>query len=351
MKLINCIVSAACVAILSGCSTSEVIDDVKNEKTVIGFDTHMNKNSRALANSNFKSFLVYGTYTASTSSQPVQVFFGDRVNKGTDGIWKCATTRYWTPDNTYDFYAYSCENEDIDLSETGHAVMNGKFLNLLEYTVSQAHCDHDLVYATALGEKRPAHQDNVTPDPVSLQFKHILTRLKFTFTSEIPGEEYTVKVSNVKIVNFRNTGDFLGSTQSWTHQSRPEGVRPSLTLTIPNGGVIQSPENGKAKRVSVSTEPVYMIPFVYTDANVQVEFDFTIQAPDSNNQLQTVMSQHITATWQPNWLKGYSVNNKITLTGNDTGMDAISFTGSIITDAEDGWIGSSNDPHFTFQTK
>lgn len=348
MKLINYIVSAACVAVLAGCSTSEVIDDVRNEKSVIGFDTHMNKNSRALANSNFNKFLVYGTYTTSTSSQPVQVFFGDLVSKGTDGIWTCFTTRYWTPGNSYDFYAYSCENEDIDLAQTRHAVMNGKYLNLLEYTISQGHCDHDLVYAKTEGETRPAHQDNVTPAPVSLQFKHILTRLKFTFTSEIPGKEYTVTVSKLRIVNFRNTGDFLGSSQSWTNQSRPEGQRPSIELTIPNGGVIQSPENG---RTSVSTDPVFMIPFAYTDANVQLEFDFTIQAPDSNNQLQKVMSQHITATWQPNWGRGYSVNNKITLTGNDTGMDAISFTGSIIPDAEDGWVGSTNDPQFTFQTK
>ncbi len=349
MKLFNCIVSAACVAVLSGCSTSEVIDDVKSEKTVIGFETHMNKNSRALDNSNFRTFLVFGTYSTSSSSQPVQVFFGDRVTKGTDGVWKCSTTRYWTPDNYYDFYAYSCDNDDIDLAETGHSAMNGKYLNLLDYTITQGHCDHDLVYAAATGEHRPAHEDGVTPEPVSLAFKHILTRLKFTFTSEIPGDNYTVKISNVKLVNFRNTGNFLGSSQSWTEQAR-SGGRPAISLTIPNGGIIQSPENGEAKRISLSTEPVYMIPFSYSDANVQIEFDFSIEAPNSGGTMQEVMRNHIIGTWQPNWVKGYSVNNKITLTGNDTGMDAIAFTGSIVPDAEEGWTDSKNDPVFTFQT-
>lgn len=349
MKLFNCIVSAACVAVLSGCSTSEVIDDVRNEKSVIGFDTHMNKNSRALDNSNFNTFFVFGTYSKSSSSQPVQVFFGDRVNKGSDGVWKCATTRYWTPENTYDFYAYSCDNASIDLGHNGHSAMNGKYLNLLEYTISQAHCTHDLVYAAALGEKRPAHVDGVTPESVSLSFKHILTRLKFTFNSEIPGENYTVKISNVKMVNFRNTGNFLGSSLSWTAQERV-GNTPTISLTIPNGGVIQSPENGQK---SISTEPVYMIPFSYLDANVQIEFDFSIEAPDSNGQLQEVMSNHITGTWQPNWIKGYSVNNVITLTGNTTGMDAITFTGSIVPDSgadSDGWLSSGTGANFSFQT-
>lgn len=350
MKLTNRILCATCVALLSGCSSTDVLEDVKNTKMEIGFNTHINKNSRALDNTNFETFYVYGTYTTKTSSNPVQVFFGDKVAKGTDNIWTCSTTRYWTPDNSYDFYAYSCDNDDVDLTENGHAAMNGRYLNIQEYLVNQDHCTHDLVFAAKTGETRPAHEDGKTPAPVALQFKHILTRLKFTFESQIPGEEYTVKVSNLEVKGFRNKGTFLSSSLSWTKQERATGN--TVKLSIPNDGILQSPgEDNKSKRVAVSTEPVFMIPFQYTDANVQLEFDFTIQAPDQNGQLKEVMGSHITATWQPNWQKGYSVNNKITLTGNDTGMDAISFTGSIMPDTGDGWTSSNNDPQFTFQTK
>ncbi|MDE5744412.1 MAG: fimbrillin family protein [Paramuribaculum sp.] len=354
MKLIECFVSVAILTALTGCSSTDVIDDVKKSDTArIGFSTYMNKNSRAMDNTNFANFFVYGTYTVGTSSQPVQVFMGDRVTKGSTGAWTYTNDRYWNPQGSYDFYAYSCENAPLTVAISGHPGMNGRYLNLLDFMVTADHCTHDLVYAYALNESRQAHVDGTVSQPVSLAFKHILTRLKFTFKSEIPGDNYTVKISNVKVVNYYNSANFLGSTREWTAHARvaSAGEAPELPLTLPSGGVIQKPVGGKAQRDAVSTDAVFMIPYSYLDANVSLEFDFDMQAPDSNGQLKDVMGSHITATWQPTWLKGYSVNNVITLNGSATGMDPIRFTASILPEtgaAEDGWIVSGSTGNFVF---
>lgn len=354
MKFIKSLLSVACVTALAGCSSTDVIDDVKkSESTRIGFSTNMNKNSRAMDNSNFSNFFVYGTYTVGTSSQPVQVFMGDRVNKSSNGAWTYSNDRYWNPQGSYDFYAYSCENSSLAVALSGHASLNGRYLNLVDFMVTPDHCSHDLVYAYALHQSRPAHVEGTVSEPVAFSFKHILTRLRFSFKSEIPGDNYTVKISNVKIVNYYNSANFLGSTREWTSHTRvaEAGSAPELPLTLPSGGVIQKPVNGKAQRDVVTTDAVFMIPYAYREANVIIEFDFDMQAPDSNGQLKDVMGSHITATWQPNWLKGYSVNNVITLNGSATGMDPIRFTASIVPEqgaAEDGWIISGSTGNFVF---
>ena len=84
---------------------------------------------------------------------------------------------------------------------------------------------------------------------------------------------------------------------------------------------------------------------------MRIEFDFDIQAPDTNGNLMDVMGSHITATWQPNWIKGQSINNVITLSGSATGMDPIRFTASIVPDegaADDGWVPGAGNANFTF---
>ena len=351
MKLIRYVLPALCIA-AAGCSSSDVIDDVsKSEAARIGFNTHMYKNSRALDNSNFNNFFVYGTYVVSTSSQPVQVFMGDRVTKNADGNWTYTNDRYWNPQGTYDFYAYSCENTQVQTGITGNANLNGRVLNLVNYTINQDHASHDLVFASSKEQSRPSTTAGGTSSPVAFAFKHILTRLKFTFKSLIPGENYTVKISNVQISNYRNVGTFLGSTEAWQEPERnPES--PSMPLTLSSSdGVLQKPAAGGPARTDVSTEAVFMIPFQYQYANVRIEFDFDIQAPDTNGNLMDVMGSHITATWQPNWIKGQSINNVITLSGSATGMDPIRFTASIVPDegaADDGWVPGAGNANFTF---
>lgn len=360
MRLFNYLLPLACVAVV-GCTSSDVVDDVKeSEATRIGFDTHMSKNSRALANDNFKNFFVYGTYTVPTSSQSVQVFHGDLVSKGESGAWTYTNERYWNPQGTYDFYAYSCEGARVETGSTGNANLNGTVFNIVDFTINQGHCNHDLVFARSLGQKRNAHEDGKTPDPVSFEFKHILTRLKFTFVSEIPGEEYTVKISNVKIRNYRDHGTFSGAGDnypgSWTDVPEQRLVEnPTIILSLgTSDGVIQKPNSAdKAHpvRTNVETEAVFMIPFAYVRANVRLEFNFDILAPDSNGELKGVLGNTITATWQPNWGMGQSINNKITLSGSATGMDPIRFTGSIVPDTDadaDGWVPGTGNANFTF---
>lgn len=305
---------------VAGCTSSNVIDDaLLSEVNRIGFETNVSKNSRAMTNSSFTRFYVYASYTLPTQAQPVNVFTGDVVTKDGEN-WTYSGDRYWVPDATYDFYAYSCENQQMNPNVTGQAAFSGKVLQLNDFTISGEH-QHDLLFASSTGQKRASDGSST---PVALKFSHLLTRVIFTFKSTYPSG-YTVLVSNPRLVNFRDRGDFNGS--EWENVERSAN---DLELAIKLG----------AKEVDITsdnatTSPIYMIPFAYKSADVTLEFDVHVQKDGKD-----VLGRTISATWRPAWAQGHSLNNVITITGGHTGLDPIRFTAEIGKDDgadEDGW--------------
>lgn len=335
MKLFKTLLTAAAAIALSGCTSSDVVDDIlRTDANRIGFNTSVSKGSRALTNTNFSRFYVFGSYTMPTQSQPITVFSHVLVSKNDAGSWTYEGDQYWNPDGTYDFYAYSCENSDMDPS-VGTWGLNGRILNLNEVEVNAAH-QHDLLFAKVTGERRP--ENNTTANPVAFKFNHILTRVKFTFGTNFPAG-YKTTVSNVRIENFRDMGTFLGSSLAWSNVKRSaDNVAMNLKLPTTSADISST---------TVSTEAAYFVPFAYEHADVRLLFDIDVMKDGVK-----VLGRTITATWQPNWQAGHSINNNITINVGTTGVAKISFTATIGGDAgadADGWssdTGALNNLHF-----
>lgn len=331
MKLINLMACGALALVGVSCTSSDVIDDVlSSEVNRIGFTTNVSKNSRAVTNDNFNRFFVYATYSLPTQPHPVNVFNGDLVSKG-DAGWTYSGDRYWVPEGSYDFYAYSCDNQQMNPNVGGTAAFNQRVLRINGF-VSNANHQHDLLFAKTLGQTRTPHVDGVTPPQVAFRFSHVLTRVIFTFKSSYPSG-YTITVSNPRVINFCDTGDFNGETETWEDVTRSD-ENVTLSLSLKNGiaDITSTP---------VSTAPIYMIPFMYNRANVLLEFEVHVKKDGED-----VLGRTITATWQPQWAAGHSLNNEITITGGRTGLDPIRFSASIVGSEgsnEDGWKDESGN--------
>lgn len=311
---------AATGMVLTGCTQSEIIEEGPVAQTGrIGFASHVNKGTRALDNENFASFQVYGAYTMpNETNSPVVVFNDVKVSKG-ENAWTYDDLRYWVPKASYRFSAYSSEGGLPTGARANYAedVNHVYQLNLVDYR-SDKDNQRDLIYASA-GPIVGKDKENAT---VPMEFGHILSRVQMQFKSSFPAG-YQVEVSNVRINNIRNKGNFMGSTETWTEVNRTADdmtVEPKFSA----GNNICKAKNGEEEAVNALTEFAYVIPFEYQLNNVDFIFDIKV-----TNGGVTIMERQLRAAWKPNWKKNQQYRYTVTLTGSEAGLEPIKFTGSV----------------------
>lgn len=328
------IIFAAAALAMTACTTTKDIDyGVAQASKQVSFTSHVNKNTRALVNDNFNQFIVFGTYVTTTSTTPIQIFNGTTVTK-TGADWTYTDeARYWIKDASYTFYAYSKEN-----GTTGTSRLNGKELTFVDYTVDGTpENQKDLVFAAA---------ENVVGKEtgnakVAFDFKHILSKIRFNFTSNFP-EGYTIKVDNVEVRNFRDKGTFTASTGAWTNQTRSDEM---LKVSVPFAEADKDKELLPTK--SVTTQDVYVLPFAYQQSNVRLYFRLTI----INENGETVSQKENYGAFKPTWAKGTAYNYNVSLTGQAAGLEKIEFTTDPNMDLDGGWAAGTDDVEFAFGTE
>ncbi|MDE7414686.1 MAG: fimbrillin family protein [Muribaculaceae bacterium] len=358
----------------SACTSEEVVD-VGVQGNPIGFENALLKQSRAgdqakpgdLTNSSFDKFLVYGYYTMKDqSNNPVQVFSGEAVTKKADGSWGYNNTRFWVPDANYCFFAYSCA--DIALDNVYGTV--GLSLNVGEserqMTISGFRCDqthnHDLIIAQSRNHVGQAiTEGNKTPNAnVALKFEHVLTKIDAVFTSEFSGE-YDIVIKDVKIVNFRNIGSFASNGTKWTaeRETNSTGAIIPASLQLPFSdieGVANAQEtegvNGvdrvKRPEKKAKTGSVYVIPYSYSQNDVQITFSLDIYKGSEHTPANFVMGRNMTGTWSPNWEVGKYYTYNIRLTGTVTNLQPIVFETSKDMNLDDWTPGGSTATDISF---
>lgn len=332
MKKTLFMLAAASLAMTACTNTEEVEQGFARTSKQIGFVSHVNKNTRALGNESFKQFSVFGSYTKGTSTIPVQIFNKTIVTKGNEG-WKYTDeARYWIDGATYRFYAYSKENETTNTTR-----FEGAELTLDNYTVDGTEANQkDLVFASAVNISGKESGNEKVP----FDFKHILSKIAFNFTSNFP-EDYTVTVDDVQIRNMRDKGTFTASTGMWSNQTRSkeDDENPDNMLTID----VATPANALAKNENIDTESIYVLPFAYQSPNVRLYFRLTIK-----NRLGETVSQKVNfGAFKPTWDKGKAYKYNVTLTGEEAGLEKIEFT----TDENmklDDWETGTDNIEFNF---
>lgn len=322
---------AVCALALSACTSEDVINEGP-QSNAITFKNVVDKNVRALTSETLSQFYVFGYYTKGADlNTRFSIFTDTPVTKSGD-TWSSSISRYWVKDATYSFYAFSCENKDIAAAYGGPSVGQNDGVFRINYT---CHTDddtsHDLVFASSTNVTGK-EKDN---DPVTLQFKHILSKISLRFVSDFP-EGYEVQISNISISDFENKGTFTASKNghsegSWGAVEYDDKNAKSFSLNALGSDITGSGKDLSGKDyVPVETSSCYMIPNNYNagvggDNPVKIKFDIRLLNPSLAETNQTILSNTLSGYWHPQWRQGTQYVYTIHISGNEAGMDKIDF--------------------------
>lgn len=321
---------AAGALALASCSETEVIEQGV-QSNAIGFTNHVGKGTRAIVDADFDQFTVHGSYFMPTNDTRVDIFSGGQSVTKNNGVWTYSPVRNWIPNATYTFAAYAVDKGATNNFQPNYgAEIDGKayYLNLANVLVDGADGHQiDIVYAKT-GEYVGKESGN---DVVALEFKHILSRLDFTFESNLP-EGFNAEISNPRLVSVRNTGLYDGKTLAWKNVDRTAAIADitPISLSITDGEL--------TAEKTVKTGNAYVIPFAYTVKNVGIKFN--IKITDSNNT--EITNKEVSAYWAPQWAQNNTYTYKIIINGTAAGLEPIEFTGSVA----DWTTGTPSTPEF-----
>ena len=180
---------------LSACSKNETVEVAGNQAIKFG-NAFVNNNTRAVNDpitaANFAKFYVFGDYDNEVTWVDVFNNVGVSGTAGSAGTennqWTPDQTAYWQANKSYNFGAYANGTAKLE---------SGVSFDPATYTLSFTGYEageNDLVAAVATNQ---SWNGTDTEGPlVPLTFKHLLSKVRFTFTTEAV-DTYTIKVSDL----------------------------------------------------------------------------------------------------------------------------------------------------------
>ena len=165
------------------------------------------------------------------------IFNQERVTRGGNG-WSYNNTQWWFPTKNYFFHAVSPVDDANIVVNTEN--MNSYGLGNIAFTNVDG--TTDLLYASkhvVTDDSDPYYENASTGDKVSMQFMHLLSKIKFTFQNGFSTENTTLKVTNIEIVDAPAKGNVDVNKESrldyvW---NLTQGETTTLEFGDVNGGV------------------------------------------------------------------------------------------------------------------
>lgn len=313
----NLFLLGVAVAALASCTSEEVTDVAQNR--AIRFSQFVNNNTRAAAEvKELNSYYLFGKFTLTAGGDTKTVY-----NNESNSI-----TQYWTPSASYTFGAYA--NGENGKIENATFDETSKKLTFTSYTVDDA---KDLVAAIA---EHTTDGDVSDEAKVELNFKHMLSQVKFAFTTT-DADAYTLKISELK----------------FTATNKADGTYTTGTTNWENGfnGTYSYEEiadvANESKEYKAETESKFVIPQARTN-DIEVTFKATISGPGMEEKTadfsaKLAVSENIAGTNSEanKWIPGYrykyttEINAKKIAPGE---VHVIEFT----TQIEEGWTDADN---------
>ena len=201
----------AVAATLVSCAKEDVVSQAAPE--AIGFDNAFVDNATrsevtpgySTANL-FNDFAVYGFVEGATLFDGVRVAKEGISNGELESDWKYAGTQYWITGANYDFYAvapFFAANNYWSIATDATKTDAGTTITFTNTDGTQ-----DLLYAGIVA-RQGAARDNAA---VAFTFKHILSKVKFSFKNGYNASAATICVRDIKITNAYNTGNAILAT-------------------------------------------------------------------------------------------------------------------------------------------
>ena len=330
------IFALAAVVALAACSQEDVI--VADKGAAIGFDTFVENSTRVAQSSDpsltvdamkqGEGFGVYGFVTnvideTNNTTATAPLFTGEQV-KWTDGAWKYAFTQYWIDGATYDFAAIAPygEYENVVATRTGVT---------LDFTNDGK---TDLLYAQNNAVDGSLHSK------VGFTFKHLLSKVKFTFTNGYDATNTLIAVKNIVINDTYAEGvanlgrDANGVTADWDVDDADATLDLAFGDAITDGYIQQKASEQSAKSLLI----------IPAQKTYRVTFTVELYYKDGENYTLVKTYNHgvdLAANFQ--FGKSYNVATTITYKNIDpsvTEQYPIEFTVTAIENWQDGTVGA-----------
>lgn len=286
---------------LASCTNEEVVEVAENR--AIQFDSFVNNATRVTEIGTLSTFYAFGVNAADNSGW-TDLFDNDQVNvTGSDG--KPTETRYWAVGKEHRFAAYSDGNNKNE--NVNYDVTNQK-LTFNSYTPDNK---KDLIAAI------PAAISGTTvvagySEKVSLTFQHLLSQVKFTFSTDAAKDVYTLAITNLKINAVK--------TATGTYTYNASGNQIDWT-TGTSTGVYEFDDIEDVASVSPETPSCFVIPQGSTNT-LNVTFDASLT--DTSNDVigvgkftATLGYNGTTPATSNTWEPGYRYNYTATINGDD----------------------------------
>ena len=331
MKRIYLFAAVTAIA-LTACTKTETTG--VSEGNLIKFDNAFVGNvtkADDLTETNFDKFWVYGSSEGASSDWSDAKFTNTEVDKGGAGIgddsqWSSAESAYWTANKTHFFAAYSNGGTDIEDASLNFSPSDSK-LTFSNYTAGE----NDLVAAVATKDAMTVG-DGTTAGNVALSFKHMLSKVKFTFKTEAAHEQ-VMTVTDLKFNAVKTTtGDITGPTTptiSWTMPGTSDYYVYDVTALA----------DFAAEEGTFSSE-MYAIP----QSNESLEVTFTVTWKESDSATGEGVktadfkgSLSYQTDSENKWKEGYSYNYIATINPENVDLSLEERKIKFQVDAVEGW--------------
>ena len=281
---------------LAGCSKSETVEVAGNR--AIGFNSFVNKNTRAVttidgATALGSNFYVFGRYGTAPSPDWNGIAFDNEIS---------TAVYYWQAGKTYRFGAYANGAKGAK-GKINDATFDAgtQTLTFPKYTPDDT---KDLIAAVTGDIKESEYSP--TRKAVELNFKHLLSQVKLTFTTDAAAT-YKMTITDVKIEGAVSTanGKYNG-TATWT--AIPESGNNGYTYE--DFGT--TAEGGKVISSGVPADQVkFVIPQESTD-NLKVTFIATLKGTEAGGTatFEATLEHALSTanTWMPQYCYNYTAN-------------------------------------------
>lgn len=312
------ILALATMAAMVSCVSNEIVGQSDIAKIEIG--TCVMSSSRAEANpsitsDNLDAFDVWAFMDKNTG----RVFEKERVSKNASGVWSYQNIAYWTAGHTYHFAALApVDHANIQLAMAADPYMVEGGLGTV--TFENLDGTDDIIYA----ERVVATPETITsPMPaVNLAFKHLLSKVRFSFKNGLLNKFATLKVTNIKmVVPSKATIDLTQDTFVWALDAAAATTELDLG-NMANGALVEvnSVASSDYERLTIPApaSQEYKVTFTVTLYNGDVE-------GESWDLSTTIKDCEL--------LPGKQYNFKATLCADNLGLQPIEFTAEV-----DDWV-------------
>lgn len=300
----NLFLLAAAAVVMAGCSKTETVE--MPDSAVIGFGSAyvgnptQTKAVSTLTTANIDAFYVYGGHDNSLTN----TFDGTKVTKS-GSTWSYSPVRYWDAGKSYNFAAYAPEIPAGKGTVSADEI-NGR-LTFTDY-VSGPDNQLDLIYAD--GVSVTAQQEN--NGPVSFNFRHLLSMIKFTFKSGFP-VDVPVTVSGLKVYGMAAQGTY---DNGWT----PDGTQAVAEDTPFNEMATTTAENKADASQATQAASANFVVIPQSGGTVTVSFTAAVSLEAGN-----VKTKEFTTTLVPAWDAGNCYNYVATISEQNMEVQSITY--------------------------